>query len=101
MTAPRKSINIGYGTGTPAGFSNFRPINPWGRSMPKPSRPVREDLYQCVVKDWLGAEKVVGPKMSREATERFVMAINGEVALGREKEWQSAVAVPVDRKFAS
>ena len=101
MTTPRKSIDIGYGTGTPAGIPDFKPVNPYGRPMPKVERPVREDLYQCVVKDWLGAETIIGPRMGQTAVERLVMAINARVASGEEKDWQSALAVPVPRVFAS
>jgi hypothetical protein len=68
----------------------FRPVNPWGRPMPKPVRPVREPLYQLIVtrtSETRGKEQIgFGPKMIRAATEQLCEAVQTGIRLGVETE---------------
>lgn len=67
--------------------SDYRPLNPWGRSMPKPKRKATDaELYQVFVKKTKdGAIIPFGPAMIQECAEAFLVAINGQLALGKEK----------------
>ena len=85
---------IGFGSGLPNGIPDFRPINPWGRAMPKPARPYRDKplhhaLYQVFVDTRKGTIPV-GPRWSEELAGAFAETINKAVALGAEKEWGRA-----------
>jgi hypothetical protein len=101
----KSSINIGFGTGTPAGMPDYKPINPWGRLPPKPTRKPREDLYQAVVLKADGTELPVGPKAGKLFVERCVAALNAALITqakdGEINDWRSAVVVPVPRVYAS
>lgn len=78
---------------------DFNPINPHGRPMPAPPRPIKtkpEALYQVQVEDTrTGRAELVGPRMVGEAAGMFCEAINREIAAGREKSWANAHVVPV------
>lgn len=94
---PAKPIlDLGYGTGNPAGRPDFRPVNPWGRPMPKvPEEPRRHALYQVHVKDkrrgspTCGRTIAIGPKMAKEFAEMFSLTIANQIALGAERDWES------------
>ena len=92
--APKPSINLGYGTGNPASTPDFRPLNPWGRPMPKPERPERPKLYQVHVRDKRNGRTIaVGPKMAHEFTEMFRLSIAQGIASGAEKRWRDPISV--------
>ena len=81
-------------------LKDFKPLNPWGRDMPKPSRPVRDrsiftDLYQVHV-EFRGTGRVlpVGPKLTQEAAEMFCQAINVQIVHGKEKRWANPHVMP-------
>src|SRR6266576_3064462 len=60
---------VGRGSGMPAGIPDFRPLNPYGRAMPKPTRPyrrLRPALYQVEVDLRGGGTKRLGPMWERE-----------------------------------
>jgi hypothetical protein len=79
--------------------SDFRPLNPHGRPMPAPPRPIRskpEPLFQVQVEDTRsGRAKLVGPRLVGQAAGMLCEAINREIAAGREKAWSNAHVVPV------
>lgn len=79
------SIRIGRGSGQPVGFPDFKPMNPWGRAMPKPVRQPRPDLYQIVVRRH-GVEIRFGPAMIKDCVDQLVTAIETSIRLGVEKE---------------
>jgi hypothetical protein len=82
-------LNIGFGTGNPAGAPDFKPMNPWGRPMPKPERQPRPELHQVHVKDAKTARIIpVGPKTERENAEMLCIAIGQQIALGAERQWR-------------
>ncbi len=78
----------------PAGMPDFRPLNPWGRAMPKPKRPVRtkpviHDLYQLfVTRNEDGRRICVGPRVIKPVVEEFCQAVNLMIASGKEKAWR-------------
>ena len=77
-------------------IENYRPLNPWGRAMPKPARAPRPDvLYQVRVRTRRGAYIPVGPRTTKDAAESLLVAINGQLALGREKDWTDPHIVTV------
>jgi len=94
MMAPAKPLMRVSG-GTPAGFEDFVPLNPWGRAMPKIERKVRPALYQVVVRDRRDANKELrlGPKVYREFAEMFCKAIEQQIAAGAEKRWSDPIVL--------
>lgn len=82
-----------------SGFPNspapFRPVNPWGRAMPKPSRkiavgvPSRDELYQVHVTTETKKDIPVGPALLKEIAEGFCMAIGVEISKGHERSWSN------------
>ncbi len=92
MTKPL--ARLGYGTGNPASTPDFRPLNPWGRPMPKPERPERHKVYQVYVYDKSKGKAVaVGPRMAHEFTEMFRLAIAQAIASGAERRWRNPESV--------
>ncbi len=91
--APAPSVRVGGGT--PAGFPDFVPLNPWGRAMPAPARPPRPPIFQVVVRDRREGNKEVrvGPKWPEECAEMLCMAIEQEIAAGREKRWSDPIVI--------
>lgn len=81
--------------GTPAGFADFVPLNPWGRPMPKPVRPPRPMLYQVVVRDKArgNREVRVGPQWPRELAEMLCLTIANQIRLGAERRWSEPVII--------
>lgn len=84
--------------GTPAGFPDFVPLNPWGRAMPKVAAREKPAVWQLVVRDLRdgGKELRVGPKTDAESKwviEMLAETIRQQVALGREKRWRDPVLV--------
>ncbi len=87
--------------GTPSGIPDFRPVNPWGRPMPKPARKLRlpseiHALYQVFVETRSGRMLAVGPKLTAAAAEQFAAAIRVQIIHGKEKRWSnpSVLCVP-------
>ena len=76
---------------------NFKPMNPWGRPMPKPSREIKKappSLYQVHVElTSTGKQIPVGPKVNLELAERICEAIGVMIARGKEKTWSNPVLV--------
>ena len=64
----------------------FRPVNPWGRPMPKLVRQVRAPLYQVIVKRQGRGQIPFGPKMEKAFADEFLHAIEGQIRAGNEKE---------------
>lgn len=92
--APAPSVRISGGT--PAGFSDFVPLNPWGREVPKPAPRRKPVLSQLVVRDLSrgGQETRVGPAVDDPMIpDTLCMAIQQQIALGREKRWADPVVV--------
>ena len=71
----------------------FKPLNPWGRAMPKPAREMRRDrpsLYQLRVTNNATGEKIlVGPKVVLELAERLCIAANVMISRGKETAWSN------------
>jgi len=82
-------LNIGIGSGDPAGFPGYRPLNPWGRPMPKADRPPPPPRYQLFVE--LPDKRVipVGPKASDDFLKPLCAAIEQGIALGTERVWRN------------
>lgn len=96
MTDLKPTINVGHGTGTPAGMPDFRPLNPWGRAMPKPMRQPRPSLWQIFVKDArTGTRIAVGPKAPKEFSEALIERLNLNIVVGIEKQWSDPELVCV------
>lgn len=70
----------------------FKPMNPWDRAMPKPSRDMQKaqpSLYQVHV-DFEGKTIAVGPKMqSLEMAEKFCEVIGVQIGKGLERTWSN------------
>lgn len=78
--------------GNPAGFADFRPMNPNGRAMPKTTRPmpsVREgkppeaDLFQIWAETAKGTPVRLGPKAPKDFLEPLLVVMNAMSATGR------------------
>lgn len=80
------SIIVGRGSGQPAGIPDFKPVNPWGRAMPKPPRPPREALYQLVVTRAGRGQIRFGPQAGKAFIDEFAAAVRSAILLGVEKE---------------
>lgn len=70
----------------PGSDKPFRPLNPWGRAVPKATRPEREPLYQLVVKRAGRGEIPFGPKMHRRFIDELYATVDGAIRSGVEKE---------------
>jgi len=87
-------LNLDYGSGNPASCPDFRPLNPWGRPMPKPVRPERPKLYQVHVRDKRSGRTIaVCPKMQHEFVEMIRLTIAQAIASGAEKRWRDPISV--------
>jgi hypothetical protein len=69
----------------PGSKDPFRPLNPWGRPMPKPVRGPRPDLYQLIVRRH-GKEIPYGPKMEKGGLDELLHTIEAAIRVGVEKE---------------
>lgn len=70
---------------------DFKPVNPWGRAMPKPVRPVSEkrvQLWQLVV-DINGVPTRVFPKMLKAPLEDLLEVVSKQIIKGNEKVWKN------------
>lgn len=81
--------------GTPAGFPDFVPLNPWGRPMPKPEREPRPALFQVVVRDKKRGNKEtrVGPQVAKEIAEMFCATIVQQIKSGAERQWTDPIVL--------
>lgn len=71
--------------GFPGSSAPFRPLNPWGRAMPKvPQRKgaVDEPLYQIEVTNRAGKAERLGPQASYQFVEMWLIAIKTAIAMG-------------------
>jgi hypothetical protein len=100
MSAPAKPY-LRVSGGTPNGFPDFVPLNPWGREFPKDllaRKPRAKVLFQVIVRDRRDGNKElrVGPKWDqREFAEMICHGIAGQVATGAERRWCDPIVVPV------
>jgi len=69
---------------------NFKPLNPWGRAMPKAPDPLRQTLYQVCVKTAEGKMVRIGPMMLEDMARSFLAEITKAILDGREKSWSDA-----------
>jgi hypothetical protein len=100
MSEPLKPlIEVGFGTGTPAGFPDYRPLNPWGRPMPRTGRKPRPQLWQIVLRRH-GKEVPFGPKMPKEVLEPFFKTVELGIRTGQHPELSSPHMVMVDNPLA-
>lgn len=88
MTEPlRPTLNLGYGSGDPVGIPNYRPMNPWGRGMPKPVRQPRPALWQIMAMVD-GKRTPLGPMMQKEFAESLLTELNkASIATGGKVWW--------------
>lgn len=70
----------------PGSKEPFRPVNPWGRDMPKVKRPQREPLFQLIVKRRGWGMIPFGPKMKKDAVDQLYEAVSAAIRVGVEKE---------------
>ena len=93
-------LDIGYGSGSPAGFPGYKPLNPWGRAMPKPKRayrqkPIHEELFQLVMEYRDGRREALGPAANKDFIGNLAECINAQISLGKGGEYGLAHVVPV------
>ena|SRR5258708_1883940 len=98
MTKP--ILGIGRGSGDPAGFPGYKPLNPWGRAMPKPKRPFRQKpishgLFQVLMEFRDGRREPLGPQANEDFVGLLAERINGMIALGQGGDYGVAYVVPV------
>ncbi len=96
----KRALDIGHGSGDPAGFPGYKPVNPWGRAMPKPKRayrqkPIREELFQVVMEYRDGRREPLGPAANQDFIGTLAEGINAQIALGKGGEYGVAHVVPV------
>lgn len=87
--APAPSIRLGVGSGDPAGFPGYRPLNPWGRPMPKskPKPPPPDRQVFVTTRD--NRIIPIGPKVSDDAIlQPLVRRIEEAIAAGLERDWR-------------
>lgn len=95
---------VGRGSGMPAGIPDFRPINPYGRAMPKPTRPYRAEkhaLYQVEIDLRGGGTRRVGPRWAEEMAGSLAETINKALALKPMDDWGRArvvLAKPAEKR---
>ena len=95
MSEQRKPwVRVSYGSGNPAGAPDFKPLNPWGRSMPK-APPPPEPLHQVFVMDPLKGAIPVGPKMGKQFCDAIADVIRQNILNGMEHRWSDPVVVRV------
>src|SRR6266446_4798443 len=76
--------------GTPNGFPDYRPINKLSRAeLADILRPPKPTLYQVWVLDRLRGYIPVGPKCENTLASEFCSAIQTQIRLGRERDWNS------------
>lgn len=96
---------VGRGSGMPNGIPDFRPLNPYGRAMPKPTRPyrtARPALYQVEIDLLKGGTERAGPMWEMEDMAGSVAAaINRMLALNPMHGWGRArvvLAKPAEKR---
>ena len=82
----------------PGSKEPFRPVNPWGRAMPKTPQRSRPQLYQVVV--WMKREDKwvetrFGPKMERLFAEDFFRVVDEGIRLGTHPHLKNPYLVAV------
>ncbi len=81
----------------PGSAEPFRPLNPWGRPVPRSNREPRPPLYQVVVTR-RGKEIPFGPKMEKRFVDEFHAAIVQAIRVGAERELSSPHIVAVEAR---
>lgn len=87
---------VGRGSGMPNGIPDFRPINPYGRAMPKPTRPyrpLRPALYQVEIDLRGGGTKRIGPQWAEEMAGSLAETINKALLVRPMDDWGRARVV--------
>jgi hypothetical protein len=75
---------------------DYRPLNPWGRPMPKAERnPLHTELWGVVVETRGGSPLRVGPAVAKPIAEELLAAINLQIAKGAELAWSNPSLVKV------
>ncbi len=81
-----------------AGFTDFKPLNPWGRAMPKPKRITSREpahLYQVMVETLAGERIPVGPAVDEVTAERCCEALSLAQLRGKDAHWSNPTVVKV------
>ena len=81
----------------PGSKEPFRPLNPWGRAMPKVKQRERPQLYQVVIR-YKGREMPYGPKASRAFVEQLYEAVSAACRLGVVKDIRDPYIAAVKSK---
>ncbi len=80
----------------------FRPLNPWGRAMPKVPQRSKPQLYQVVVRSRkLGREMPVGPRSERKLVDHLFEMIMRGIQLGTERDWSAPHIVAVKSEHSN
>ncbi len=78
----------------PGSKDPFRPLNPWGRDMPRVPQRERPQLWQVVVTH-KGREIPIGPKCERSMVDHLFEMIEQGIRLGTEHDWSKPHIVAV------
>ena len=76
----------------------FRPLNPWGRPMPKTERIKSREptpLYQVMVRDRDGKQIPLGPAIDQVTAARCCEALSLAQLRGKDAEWSNPEVVKV------
>ena len=82
----------------PNGFPNYKPLNPWGRVMPKAKRIKSREptpLYQVMVETDDGTQLPVGPKLDQVTAGRCCEAISKTLIHAKGSTWHNPTVVMV------
>lgn len=82
----------------PGSKEPFRPMNPWGREMPKVKRPDRPQLYQLVATRLVKGKWVEQPLFPRgpwNLVEQWLHVVTESIRTGAEKELRNPHMVAV------
>lgn len=90
---------VGRGSGNvylPGSREPFKPLNPYGRAMPKPTRPYREEkhaLYQVEIDLRGGGTRRIGPQWAEEMAGSLAETINKALIIRPMDDWGRARVV--------
>lgn len=87
MNGLKPSVRVSGGT--PAGFPDYKPLNPWGRPMPKYKPPEKPERYQIFVETKTRDLLAIGPKAPEDFLRPLCRAIEEQIARGNEKDWSN------------
>lgn len=82
--------HVGYGSGDPVAFPGFRPLNPWGRAMPKYTPPPKREMHQLFVEVMPSRRLLaVGPRAPKDTLEPLRCEIEKAIVAGIERDWRN------------